>query len=103
MLSFEFWFGRLSVLGRIEGEVKAMAIKLDALIAQVAEVTTVTGSAVTLITGIADELATLKASLADQPAVQAKIDELVEQLDNGADTLAAAVAANTPAADAPVA
>lgn len=57
---------------------------------------TVVGSAVTLIQGIAKQLADAVASSDD-----AAVENLVAQLNTDAHALAAAVAANTPAAPAP--
>jgi hypothetical protein len=62
------------------------------LTAAVAADQTVEGSAVTLIQGLATQLAALPST----PALEA----LVTQLNQNATTLAAAVAANTPAASA---
>jgi len=69
---------------------------LTALTAQVAENTTVEASAVTLIQGLA---AALAAAGTDPVALGA----LQTQLKTSSDALAAAVAANTPAAPAPAA
>jgi len=74
----------------IELEKKEMAA-IDDLTAQVQQNTTVEGSAVTLIQGIAAQLAA-----AGQDPV--KLAALQAQLKSSADALAAAVAANTPAA-----
>lgn len=74
----------------LKGQDKEMA-DLSALTAQVAENTTVEGSAVALIQNIAAQLAT---SSGDQAAV----DALAAQLKTSATALAAAVAANTVAA-----
>ena len=65
-----------------------MSKQLDDLTAEVAEVTTVEQSAITLINGI---VAKLDAANGDA----AKIEALTAQLRNSATTLAAAVAANT--------
>jgi hypothetical protein len=70
-----------------------MAIDLTALQAQVAQVETVEASAVALITSIVNEL---HANSNDPAAVQA----LADRLKAATDPLAAAVAANTPAAPA---
>ena len=71
-----------------------MTAELTALQAQVAQTDTVIASAVTLIQGIADQLAALK----DDPAA---ISALASDLQNTTAALAAAVAANTPSAPAP--
>jgi len=70
-----------------------MAGELDALTAQVTKNTDVEASAVVLIQGIAQKLADAIAS--GDPA---KLTALQGQLSTSADALAAAVAANTPAA-----
>ena len=67
--------------------------QLDDLTAQVAQNTTVEGSALTLIQGLAAQLAAAIAS--GNPAA---LTALQTQLKTSADALAAAVAANTPAA-----
>jgi len=74
-----------------EGEIIMSA--LDDLTAQVSKNTDVEGSAVTLIQGIAAQLANAIAS--GNPAA---LTALQNQLSASADALAAAVAANTPAA-----
>ncbi len=74
-------------------EEKQMSTELDALAAQVKANTDLEESAVTLITGLADQL---KSAAADPAAVQA----LADQLKTSAASLAAAVSANTPAAPA---
>jgi hypothetical protein len=83
-------------LTRIERKLDALAHQeniimadLTALTAEVAETTAVEQSAITLIQGIAAQLA---AAATDPAAVQA----LADQLSSGAAGLAAAVAANTP-------
>lgn len=68
-----------------------MSTDLTPLQNEVANITTVVGSAVALINGFADRLA---AEIEDPVAVQAIVDGMRAQ----ADSLAAAVAANTPAA-----
>lgn len=68
-----------------------MAADLTSLQAQVEQTTTVEQSAVTLIQGIA---AQLTAAQGDPAAVQA----IIAQLNRSATSLAAAIAANTPAA-----
>lgn len=66
-----------------------MATNLQPLIDEVTNITTVVGSAVTLINGFA---ARLEAEKEDPVAVQGIVDGMRAQ----ADSLAAAVAANTP-------
>ncbi|OYD65969.1 UNVERIFIED_ORG: hypothetical protein BDU10_8620 [Burkholderia sp. CF145] len=68
---------------------------LDDLKAEVAATLTVEQSAVTLIQGIAAQLA---AALANQTNPDSTLVDLTNQLTASADALAAAVAANTPAA-----
>ena len=68
-----------------------MATSLDALIVQIERTTAVEASAVALIQDLA---ARLSAIATDPVAVQA----LADQLKTSADALAAAIAANTPAA-----
>lgn len=75
------------ILGILRKEMAA----IDDLTAQVAENTTVEGSAITLIQGIAAQLA----AAGTDPA---KLAALQTQLKASGDALAAAVAANTPAA-----
>jgi hypothetical protein len=69
----------------------ALSQELEALKAQVAENTAVEQSAVTLISGLAGQIAALK----DDPAA---LQALSDSLHSSADSLAAAIAANTPAA-----
>ncbi len=68
---------------------------MDALTAEVARNTTVDESAITLINGLADQLAALLA--AGDPAVLVSgIETIVAKLKGDSDALAAAVVANTP-------
>lgn len=69
-----------------------ISANLQALMTQVAQNTSVEGSAVTLIQGIA---AQLQAALSNSD--DAALPALVQQLSTSASALAAAVAANTPA------
>ena len=73
-----------------------VSANLAALEAQVAQSISVEASAVTLIQGIAAQLAAALASGTD-----AALPALVAQLNTSATALAAAVSANTPAAPAP--
>ncbi len=82
---------QLVVIGILLKGEKTMASDLSALSAQVAQNTTVEESAVTLITGLAAQIADLKN---DPAALQA----LADSLNKSATDLSAAVAANTPAA-----
>jgi len=76
-----------------EKEIK-MDAELELLIAQVTITLGVEQSAVTLIQGIAAQLADLAAQLADEPVEAAKILELSNSLKASGDALSAAVAAN---------
>ena len=67
-----------------------MSAEFDALVAQVTANTDVEASAVTLIQGIA-------AQLANSPT-SAQVSALSSQLKTSADALAGAITANTPAA-----
>jgi hypothetical protein len=68
-----------------------MSTQLDALTAQVTANESLENSAITLIQGIAAQLAAIK----DDPA---KIQALANSLKTSADSLSAAIIANTPAA-----
>jgi hypothetical protein len=78
-------------LNQITQGVKSMGIELDALTAQVAQNETVEESALALINGLAAQIA----AAATNPAA---LTALSASLKTNADALAAAVAANTPAA-----
>lgn len=78
----------LSLLRQLSGRQNDMSITLQALIAQVAATTSVEQSAITLIQGIA-------AQLADASADPAAVAALAASLKTSTDALAAAVAANT--------
>jgi hypothetical protein len=73
-----------------------MSAAMDALIVQVTKNSEVEASAILLIQGIAQQLKDAIANGADP----VKLAELTTQLDNSAQALAAAVAANTPVAPA---
>lgn len=93
------WVGRIekkldtiiTLLERLLNQEMTMSKELDDLTAQVAANTQVEQSAVTLIQGIAAQLA----AAGTDPV---KLQALHDQLKSSADALAAAVAANTPAA-----
>lgn len=72
-----------------------MAADLSALQAAVTNETTVVASAVTLINGIAAQIAAAAQAAAPDPA---QLTALSDQLTSSASALAAAVAANTPSA-----
>jgi len=76
---------------------RTMALSLEALEAEVARNTSVDGSAIVLIQGLVakiEELIAASGNTVDPAALQA----LVDSLKGSSDGLAAAVAANTPAA-----
>jgi len=104
-------------LDRIEAEQRAQGLKLDAILAlvtaqtlkgttmsqqldnltaQVQATTDTEQSAITLITGLADEIRRLR----DDPAA---LDALHDRLKASADALAAAIVANTPTTSQPAA
>ena len=70
---------------------KKILMTLDELTVKVERNTTITGSAIVLIQGLAEQLR----QIANDPA---KILALATQLDAADDSLAAAITANTPAA-----
>lgn len=81
-----------------------MQLDLTALTAKVQAAVTIETSAVALITGMAQNLKDLAATLADEPdvaAVQAKLNDFATQLDGATGPLSTAVTTNTPAAPAP--
>ena len=79
----------LDILGAVQEKEEIMSKELDALTAQVKANTDVEASAVILIQGLAAQIAEAK----DDPV---KIQALADSLKGSADTLAAAVSANTP-------
>ncbi len=88
-------------LNRIENAIDAlhvrmvlMSAELDRLTTEVTETRTVMQSAVALIEGLAEQIRLLR----NDPIALAA---LADSLDAGANTLAAAVAANTPAPPVP--
>lgn len=83
----------LKLLATISTKEDYMKQDIVSLTAQVAQNTTVEGSAITLINGIAAQLA--NAIAANDPAA---LDALQAQLASSATALAAAVTANTPVA-----
>ncbi len=85
-----------ALLNQLLGQGDEMQADLVTLTAQVAENTSVEGSAVTLIQGIAKQLA--DAIAANNPAA---LDALQAQLNASATALAAAITANTPVAPTP--
>jgi hypothetical protein len=83
----------LESLASLSRRIYLMSLQLDTLTAEVAQNTTVVGSAVALIQGFSARLQAAIDAGADPVALQALADEL----NNSNDALAAAVAANTPA------
>lgn len=81
----------LQILQEIKNKEVIMSTELDALTVQVEQTMNVEQSAITLIQGIAQQLAEIK----EDPA---KVQALSDQLKTSADSLAAAITANTPAA-----
>ena len=73
-----------------------MAIDFTELTAAVEENTTVDQSALTLIEGLADKIDELAAQVAQEPAVQAALNEAAAALRGSSGTLKDAVIANTP-------
>lgn len=98
----------LAALTRIEGKIDIMAdntaatqAAVEALTADVANLTTVEQSAVAAINGLAAQLAAAIASASDKGATDAQLaalNDLHTAITGDASELAAAVAANTPAA-----
>jgi hypothetical protein len=98
---------QLIVSFRNSKELKAMNATADSLVAEisglqtdVANDTTVVGSVVTLIQGLATQLAAAIAAAGSNGATPdqlAALNALQTQINTNASTLAAAVAANTPA------
>lgn len=84
----------LSLVRAIAKGVTKMSVEMDALEAQVQQMTTIEQSAVTLIKGLADQIA----AAGTDPA---KLRALTASLKADADDLAAAIQANTPPAPTP--
>jgi hypothetical protein len=91
----------LSALSALAAQVGSMnadiQAKLDALSAKVAAENTVIGSGISLLQGLAAEVAALKSTTTD-PAVLAAIDNVTSGIDAKTQELAAAIVANTPTA-----
>jgi hypothetical protein len=81
---------------------KTMALNFDKLIEEVRRNAEVDASTAVVLRGIRDELRALKASIPDESAAQAKIDELAEALDVSSDALVGAVLEGTVIDPAPV-
>lgn len=75
-----------------------MSLEYVKLAAEVAEDSTLMGSAAVLINGLADQIRALAEAATDLAALQAAIGAKADELDAGAQDLAAAVVANTPTA-----
>jgi hypothetical protein len=84
----------LALLHKITSQENTMAIDLTKLTAEVAANTSVTTSVETLISNLAAQIAAIPTST--DPATQAALDALVQQLNANDTGLAAAVTANTP-------
>lgn len=80
-----------TAIGKLNTGVKAMSQELDALEAEVTRNTEVDQSAVTLLTGLAAQIESMKTD-------PVKLQGLADSLRSSSDALAAAVVANTPAA-----
>lgn len=94
----------LEILENIVRRLDNMAVDLTALTAEVAAVGTVEQSAITLINGIAAQIAAAVAAVPSaDPATQTAINALTAQLTAETAALSAAVTANTPVVAAPVA
>lgn len=88
----------LTTLDRIERTLDKMKIDLTGIEQEVTDLTTVQESAIALLNGLSGKIAEISAELADNPVAQAKLNELTTAMDTSSNALAAAVAANTPAA-----
>jgi ABC-type transporter Mla subunit MlaD len=96
-MSWRNWFDIFSALERIEDKIdtilakeKIMSQELDNLAQQVQRTTDLEQGAVTLIKGLADQIAASKGD-------PAKLQQLSDNLKARADVLADSLAANTPA------
>lgn len=87
----------LSELRSINQEVKKMAISLNNLVAIVNQTKTVEDSVVVILNDVVVRLGELSALLANEPVVQAQVDQLAAGLQEKTTALAAA-AANVPLA-----
>jgi small-conductance mechanosensitive channel len=83
------------LIDSIERKVIQMSVDLSKLTQDVAAMQTVTQSALTLIQGIAAQLAAIPPST--DPATQAALDQLSTELESNTKALSDAVAANTAA------
>ena len=101
MLSLYHYNNILQEIRQLGEKIHKMSVDLTALTAAVNADATVEASAVTLINGIAAEIAAAVAGA--DPATQAQLNSLVQQLQTQSAALAAAVASAPAANTAPVA
>lgn len=87
-----------NLLREINERTKRMSAELDALTAAVEENSTIDQSAITLINGIAAQLAELAANATELAGLKAAVQAKADALHASSEALAAAVAANTPSA-----
>jgi polygalacturonase len=88
----------LERLGRLESQGHHLMTVVDDLKVIVSNNTTVTGSVVTLLSGLSAQIATITADLAAAGVDVTALKALGDQLTTNTTALAAAVTANTPAA-----
>lgn len=81
----------LALLSGIKTQETEMALDVQALVDEVAQVQSTEASAVTFIQAVSAQLADLSAQLADQPAIQAQVDQMRSDLDTSQQALAAAI------------
>lgn len=84
------------VVRRIDAETKSMAIDLTKITAADASIDAQTTAVLGLVQTMATEITTISGSSTD-PATQASLDALADDLNTKAGAIAAAVTANTPA------
>jgi len=89
---------QLNVLAATFAGEQIMSAQLDALTAQVAQNTSVEGSAIQLLTNLGTQLTAVSAQLAAAGADTAALDGIRTTLATSQAALAAAITANTPAA-----
>lgn len=81
----------LAFLGGIKTQETAMALDVQALVDEVAQVQSTQQSAVTFIQAVSAQLADLSSQLADQPAIQAQVDQMRSDLETSTQALATAI------------
>lgn len=96
--AFAAWALIILQLIRIERNQKHMALDLTKLTADVAALTSVDESAITLLQGLKAEVDAIPTG--DPAATQAAIDDLSAKIEAGSAGLAAAIVANTPSSQA---